>query len=82
MQEHVELHFRSQEHSDERVLASLPSTIRRKTLRHLYLGQIQRCYLFKGVKQKLLDAILAAGRIELYMPMVSAESIVGSKCIC
>lgn len=70
MQEHVELHFRSQEHSDERVLASLPSTIRRRTLRHLYLGQLQRCYLFKGVKQKLLDALLAAGRIDLYMPMV------------
>ena len=35
MQEHVELYFRSQEHSDERVLASLPSTIRRRTLRCL-----------------------------------------------
>ena len=73
-QEHVELFFHSQEHSDERVLASLPSTIRRRTLRHLYLSHIQRCYLFKGVKQKLLDALLAAGRIELYMPQVEVVS--------
>ena len=42
--------------------------------RHLYLGQVQRCYLFRGIKQKLLDALLAAGRVELYMPMVRAES--------
>lgn len=70
MQEHVELDFRNREQSDERVLAFLPSTIRRKTLRHLYLGQLQSCYLFKGAKQKLLDAFLAAGRVELYMPLV------------
>ncbi|GAX83177.1 hypothetical protein CEUSTIGMA_g10603.t1 [Chlamydomonas eustigma] len=74
MTEHVELFFRCQEHSDERVLASLPSTIRRRTLRHLYLPQIQHCYLFKGAKQKLIDAILAAGRVELYMPQVEVVS--------
>ncbi len=56
--------------SYHRSIADQPTTNRR----HLYLGQIQRCYLFRGAKQKLLDALLAAGRVELYMPQVEIVS--------
>lgn len=79
----LSLHFtclhcpQTQEHSDEKVLSSLPSTVRRRLLRHLYLAPLQRCYLFKGVKQKLLEALLAAGRVELYMPHVEVR---GAAC--
>ena len=67
----------TEEHSDEKVLSSLPSTVRRRLLRHLYLAPLQRCYLFKCVKQKLLEALLAAGRVELYMPHVEVR---GAAC--
>lgn len=70
MKEHLELHFHSEQASDEQVLGIYPTTIRRKVLRHLYLQAIKNCYLFKGCKQKFLDAVLAVMRVELFMPMV------------
>ena len=45
-----------------------PTTIRRRILRHLYLRQVHMAYLFKGVRQKFIDAILGVARIELFMP--------------
>eukprot|EP00798_Chlamydomonas_sp_ICE-L_P017133 gene17133-23437_t len=70
MREHLELHLHNQEAADEKVLGVYPSAIRRRILRHLYLGHIQHCYLFKGVKQKFLDALLSGARLELFMPKV------------
>ena len=46
MQDHLRLHFSSQEASDEEVLAIYPAAIRRRILRHLYMGSLKRCYLF------------------------------------
>lgn len=50
MQEHLRLHFESEELSDESVLSIYPSTIRRRILRHLYLDYLQRSYLFEGCR--------------------------------
>jgi hypothetical protein len=47
MQDHLRLHFSSQEASDEEVLAIYPAAIRRRILRHLYTGSLKRCYLFQ-----------------------------------
>ncbi len=52
------------------VLHIFPTTIRRRILRHLYLRHVRAAYLFKGVRQKFLDALLATARIELFMPQV------------
>lgn len=52
------------------VLSIYPSTIRRRILRHLYQAPMQHCYLFADCKQKFLDALLAAARVELFMPQV------------
>ncbi|KAL6763059.1 hypothetical protein V8C86DRAFT_3130307, partial [Haematococcus lacustris] len=68
MEAHVELHFQSEQASDEQVLAIFPQTIRRRVLRHLYIKPIKECHLFAGCKPKYLDAVLAAGRVELFMP--------------
>ena len=50
------------------VLHIFPTTIRRRILRHLYLGHFRNAYLFKGVRQKFIDALLGVARIELFMP--------------
>lgn len=52
------------------VLSIYPSTIRRRILRHLYQTPMQQCYLFADCKQKFLDALMAAARVELFMPQV------------
>ena len=52
------------------VLGIYPSTIRRRILRHLYLDQLHKCFLFSDCKLKFLDAILAGARVELFMPQV------------
>ena len=59
---------------DPQVLSVLPGTIRRRVLRHLYLAPMQQCYLFADCKQKFLDALLAAARMELFMPQVLIKS--------
>ena len=67
-QDHLRLYFYHSEISDEQVLGVFPSTIRRKILRNLYMKSMEKCYLFKDCKQRFLDAILTAGRVELFMP--------------
>jgi hypothetical protein len=52
------------------VLHIFPTTIRRRILRHLYLRHVRNAYLFKGVRQKFIDALLGVARIELFMPQV------------
>lgn len=56
------------------VLVIFPTTIRRRILRHLYLRQVRMAYLFKGVRQKFIDAILGVARIELFMPQACAPT--------
>ncbi|KAG2444345.1 hypothetical protein HXX76_001101 [Chlamydomonas incerta] len=70
MKEHLDVTFHAEHASDEQVLAIYPTTIRRKVLRHLYLQPVKGCYLFKGCKQRFLDAFLTAARVELFMPGV------------
>ncbi|CAL8465533.1 g5069 [Coccomyxa elongata] len=74
MHSHLRLHFNNEEASDEQVLHIFPTTIRRRILRHLYLRHVRAAYLFKGVRQKFLDALLATARIELFMPQVEILS--------
>jgi hypothetical protein len=38
MRGHLRLYYSSQEGSDEQVLGTMPSALRRRVLRHLYLG--------------------------------------------
>ncbi|GFH26539.1 uncharacterized protein HaLaN_24706, partial [Haematococcus lacustris] len=82
MEAHVELHFQSEQASDEQVLAIFPQTIRRRVLRHLYIKPIKECHLFAGCKPNnqlcslfcggchlcCWPQVLAAGRVELFMP--------------
>ncbi|KAF5831397.1 cyclic nucleotide-binding-like protein [Dunaliella salina] len=70
MREHVELKFYSERTADEQVLQFYPSTIKRKVLRHLYMEVLKDCYLFHGCKARFLDQVLAAVRMELFMPNV------------
>lgn len=70
MKGHLRLHFSSAETSDEAVLSVYPTTIRRRILRHLYIKALSSCWLFERCKLKLLDAVLAASKVELYMPKV------------
>jgi hypothetical protein len=38
--------------------------------RHLYLGCLERCYLFKGCPPKMLNAVLTNARVDRYLPQV------------
>eukprot|EP00201_Polytomella_parva_P009588 CAMPEP_0175054834 /NCGR_PEP_ID=MMETSP0052_2-20121109/9726_1 /TAXON_ID=51329 ORGANISM="Polytomella parva, Strain SAG 63-3" /NCGR_SAMPLE_ID=MMETSP0052_2 /ASSEMBLY_ACC=CAM_ASM_000194 /LENGTH=579 /DNA_ID=CAMNT_0016319575 /DNA_START=167 /DNA_END=1902 /DNA_ORIENTATION=+ len=71
MKEHLEVHFHCEQENDEEILAIYPTTIRRRVLRHLYLKPVKSCYLFRGCKQKFLEAVLVASRVELFMPGVN-----------
>lgn len=53
------------------VLAIYPTAIRRRVLRHLYLSPLAESYMLRSCKQRFLDALLAAARVELFMPKVS-----------
>lgn len=37
-------------------------------LQFLYMHRMKECYLFKGVQQRFLDALLASARVEIFMP--------------
>lgn len=70
MRGHLRLHASSAETSDEHVLRAYPTTIRRRILRHLYLRALSNCWLFRGLRPKFLDALLAVAKVELLMPQV------------
>ena len=80
MRQHLDLHFESEQSSDDKVLAIYPVVIRKRVLRHLYLDPLHQCYLFKRCKPKFMDAVLASCRMDLFMPnvqLVSVGDIVG-----
>jgi len=64
-----------------KVLGIYPSTIRRRILRHLYLDQLHKCFLFADCKLKFLDALLAGARVELFMPQVRSRRHLISHCL-
>ncbi|KAL4458838.1 hypothetical protein ABPG75_013703 [Micractinium tetrahymenae] len=71
MLSHLKLHFNNAQRADETVLGAYPSTIRRRVLRYLYLDVLQASrssHLFDGARQRFLDALLAAARVEVYLP--------------
>lgn len=68
MEEHLRLAFANEDIADERVLGAMPTSLRRRALRHLYLSTLRRCYLFAGSRQRFVDAVLAASHVELLMP--------------
>ncbi|DBA89172.1 TPA: hypothetical protein ACH3X1_016329 [Trebouxia sp. C0004] len=70
MNAHLRLHFVNDELADQKVLSIYPTTLRRRALRHLYLQNTQMCYLFQGCRQKLLDSLLGASTVQLFMPRV------------
>jgi hypothetical protein len=70
IEEHLRLHFTTSQEEDEQMLGSLPTTLRRRVLRHLYGAQLQRCWLLGGVKPKFFDALLGVARLETFMPQV------------
>eukprot|EP00882_Tetradesmus_deserticola_P002691 GHRQ01002862.1.p1 GENE.GHRQ01002862.1~~GHRQ01002862.1.p1 ORF type:complete len:924 (+),score=556.38 GHRQ01002862.1:315-3086(+) len=70
IEEHLRLHLTTSQEADEQMLASLPTTLRRRVLRHLYGSQLQRCWLLGGVKPKFFDALLGVARLETFMPQV------------
>jgi hypothetical protein len=72
IEEHLRLHFTTSQEEDEQMLGSLPTTLRRRVLRHLYGAQLQRCWLLAGVKPKFFDALLGVARLETFMPQVTA----------
>ena len=70
MEAHLRLHFNNAESSDENVLNIYPTPLRKRILRFLYLKKLEECYLFKGCKPKLLDALLGSATVHLFMPKV------------
>lgn len=64
----LKLGFQNQEISDEQVLKSFPSTVRRKILRKLYLKSLLRTQLMKGVRPQFVDAFLASCKVEIFSP--------------
>lgn len=71
MMSHLKLHFNNQERNDEKVLNAYPSIIQRRVRRFLYLDILHASMLFSGARQRFLDALLAAARVEAYLPNVS-----------
>lgn len=43
---------------------------------HVMRCCVCRCYLFAGCRQKLLDSLLGASSIQLFMPKVTSISLV------
>ncbi|PSC71927.1 potassium channel SKOR [Micractinium conductrix] len=74
MQEHLRLHFDTQDASDEQVLSIFPTTIRRRILQYLYMKHLRACYLFRKCPQRFLDMLLASARVEVFMPGVDILS--------
>jgi hypothetical protein len=74
MKGHLRLHFSTSDFKDEAVLGVFPTTIRRRTLRHLYNAPLHSCWLFGGAKQKFLDALLLGARVELFGPKVGGTA--------
>ncbi|KAI8469642.1 MAG: hypothetical protein J3K34DRAFT_276757 [Monoraphidium minutum] len=70
MRGHLRLHYSAQESSDERVLAVLPSALRRRVLGHMYGVMLAESWLLDGCHQKFLDAFLGAAKMEHVMPKV------------
>ena len=79
MEAHLRLHFNNAESSDENVLNIYPTPLRKRILRFLYLKKLEECYLFKGCKPKLLDALLGSATVHLFMPKVK-HVVIPSKC--
>ncbi len=71
MMSHLKLHFNNQERNDEKVLNAYPSIIQRRVRRFLYLDILHASMLFSGARQRFLDALLSAARVEAYLPNVS-----------
>lgn len=74
MYEHLRLAHANADIADEVVLGSLPATLRRRALRHLYAAPLKTCYLFSGGRQRFLDALLSASEVELLMAGVDVIS--------
>lgn len=68
MESYTQLAFYHSSVTDANVLADMPTAIARRVLRYRYLSTLQSCYLFQGVAPKFLDALLAVGCIEMFMP--------------
>ncbi len=70
LQEYVRLQFTSRGADDRAMLAALPTTLKRRVLRHEYGDVLSKCAILRGTNPKFLDALLCAATIETYMPRV------------
>lgn len=64
----MKLEFNNSEISDEAVLKHLPTSLRRKVLRRLYLPTLMNTELMKDVRQQFIDAFLTACTVEIFGP--------------
>ena len=74
MDDHLKLYFANEEASDEAVLSTMPSAIRKKVLRHLFGTVIKNCFLFASTPRRFRDAVMAETRVELFLPQVDILS--------
>lgn len=54
----------------------MPTALRRRVLRHMYLTTLSGSWLLAGTHTKFLDALLAAARVEHLMPKVGGKNLV------
>ena len=64
----MKLEFNNSEISDESVLKHLPTSLRRKVLRRLYLPTLMNTDLMKDVRQQFIDAFLTTCTVEIFGP--------------
>jgi len=64
----IKLDFTNSDVADEQVLTHLPSALRRKVLRRLYLRSLIQTSLMKDIRQQMLDAFLGSCKVEIFNP--------------
>lgn len=64
----IKLDFTNSDVADEQVLTHLPSALRRKVLRRLYLRSLFQTSLMRDIRQQMLDAFLGGCKVEIFNP--------------
>jgi hypothetical protein len=64
----LKLGFKNNEISDEQLLKFLPTAVRRKILRRLYMPSLLSTNLMKGTRQEFVDSFLSHCTVEIFSP--------------
>ncbi|GBF99143.1 potassium channel [Raphidocelis subcapitata] len=70
LQEQLRLMYATHGGEGRELLAALPTTLKRRVLRHEHGKALSSCALLRGVNAKFVDALLCAAQVETYMPRV------------